>query len=158
MIRYRLQCARGHQFESWFANGAAYDSLAERGQLACATCGTSAIEKAPMAPRLGRSAAPSVDEDSGASQPMPPVEAGEPDTRPLAGGQTVRHALRKLRAQIIAKADYVGPRFAAEARRIDASDAPSRGIYGEATPEDARALIEDGIAIWPLPPRLEDAN
>lgn len=131
MIRYRLNCASGHDFESWFASGADFDRLEAAGHLSCAVCGSSEVEKAVMAPQLAQPGP----EEKPLSKPASPAE----------------QALRELRAKFEAKAENVGRGFATEARRIHEGEAPERPIYGEAKLDDARALIDDGIAVAPLP-------
>ena len=128
MVRYSLSCADGHRFDSWFQSASAYDDLAARGLLACAECGSSKVEKALMAP-----AVPSAREDL--SKPQDPREA----------------ALAAMRRHVEENSDYVGLSFAAEARKIHAGDAPERNIWGEAKPDEAKALLEDGIPVAPLP-------
>lgn len=138
MIRYSLQCHAGHAFESWFRDSAAYDSLREAGALSCATCGSTDVEKALMAPALA----------SGRTAPEPP---GAGSMVSATADSPLHEALAALRREIEAKADYVGPRFAEEARRIHEGDADARAIWGEATGTEARALVEDGIPVAPLP-------
>lgn len=130
MICFTLKCARGHDFDSWFGSGAAFDSLKAAGRLTCAVCGSSDVDKAVMAPRVA------------------PVR----DDHPLSGpASTAEQALAELRRHIEAKSENVGTNFAAEARKIHNGDAPLRPIIGEAKWAEARELIEDGIQIAPLP-------
>ncbi|SIT78804.1 DUF1178 family protein [Pontibaca methylaminivorans] len=142
MIRYALKCSDGHAFESWFQSAEAYERLARSGRISCAVCGGGSVEKAIMAPRV--STAPAARE----------IE------RPLSEPANEREkALAELRRRVEENADYVGLSFAAEARAIHEGSAPSRAIYGEARPDDARQLIEDGVEIAPLPFRIHrDAN
>jgi hypothetical protein len=133
MIHYDLVCDAGHRFDSWFQSAARFDGLKGGGHLSCAVCGSATVEKALMAPSVavkvsGRAAAT-------ISSPRDPHEA----------------ALAALRAKIEAGSDYVGMNFVAEARAIHAGDAPERSIYGEARADEARALIEDGVPVAPLP-------
>ena len=130
MIRYNLRCADGHAFEAWFRSSAAFDEQRAAARVLCAVCGSAEVEKAPMAPsvRGGREAQP-------LSRPASPAEA----------------ALAKLRRHIERTSDYVGPDFAAEARRIHEGEAEKRAIWGEASREDARALKDDGIPVAPIP-------
>ncbi len=130
MICFTLKCAKGHDFDSWFGSGAAFDSLKATGRLSCAVCGGTDVDKAVMTPRV----------------------ASARDERPLSGpASTAEQALAELRKQIEAHTEDVGKNFAAEARKIHEGDAPLRPIMGEAKWQDARALIEDGIQIAPLP-------
>jgi hypothetical protein len=130
MILFKLRCSAGHEFEAWFRDGATYERQASRGLIACSQCGDSAIVKAPMAPRLGRSRA-------------------RADTAPSPA--QLRRMLQELRQHVETHCDDVGDRFAEEARRIDCGDAAPRGIYGEATEDEVRALTEDGIEVGRIP-------
>ena len=137
MIRYAIKCSADHTFDSWFQSATAFEALRGAGHVSCPNCGSTTVEKGLMAPavRLSEAAV------------MPAV----PD-RPLeAPGTDVEAALAALRRQIEANSDYVGLNFAAEARRIHAGEAPERSIYGEARADEARALIEDGVPVAPLP-------
>jgi hypothetical protein len=131
MIRYALRCDREHRFDSWFGSSADFDRLAAGGMLACSVCGSTEVEKDLMAPR---------------------VAAPAREARPLsAPASPAEQALAELRRKVEAESEDVGRGFAAEARRIHAGEAPERPIIGEARPADARALIEDGIPVAPLP-------
>lgn len=162
MIKYTLRCRKGHEFEAWFQSSAAYDKLAKRGQVSCAVCGGEGVEKAMMAPRIGKRAGTAPAQVAAAKDTAPPVGASEGDARRAAQLEM----MRAIRADVAANADYVGPRFATEARRIheagrgDDEDAPKpkRRIYGEASRQEARELIEDGITVLPLPKLPEDHN
>jgi hypothetical protein len=129
MIRYSLRCQNGHDFESWFQNAAAYEALTAARRLSCPDCGSDAVAKAPMAPNVQAS------KKTDLSRPMSKKEA----------------ALAALRQHIEDNSDYVGLRFAAEARAMHDGLIPDRPIHGEARPEEARALIEDGVPVAPLP-------
>jgi len=130
MVRYALKCAAGHDFESWFASAAAYDALSSAHRLECPVCGSSEVEKALMAPRV-----------------RPAERAGA-----LREAETDREkALAKLRAEVERNSDYVGLEFAAEARAMHEGATPHRSIYGEAKLEEARALLDDGVPVAPLP-------
>ena len=155
MIRYRLKCKKGHEFDAWFANSAAYDRQAKCKQLSCAKCGSTQVSKALMTPKVGtRSAA----KGSQAKEAGRAREAAKPETHRLAAHGELMAAMRKLRAEIEAKSDYVGPRFSDEARKIHYEEAPARGIHGEATADEAKALSEEGIEFFPLPILPEDHN
>lgn len=139
MIRYTLKCAEGHSFESWFQSGEAFDALAARGLLSCGVCGGADVSKAMMAPKVA--VAPAADP---AKEPVPEAPLSTPsDPREM--------ALRKMREHVEKTSTYVGGNFAREARDQHLGDAPETPIYGEAAPEEARALIEDGVPILPLP-------
>jgi hypothetical protein len=140
MIRYTLKCTAGHRFDSWFQNAGAFAALQSAGQLACVVCGSVEVDKDLMAPSLrpGRGS-----DDA----PMP--EAPAPNLRDPTSD--LEAAIAALRKQIAENSEYVGMNFAAEARRIHEGTAPERSIHGEAGPEDARKLIEDGLPVAPLP-------
>ncbi len=134
MIRFNLTCAQGHDFESWFQSGAAYDRLQSAGMIACTRCGATEVRKSLMAPALGGGTGP-------APAPQdPPRLTDERDA-----------ALAALRRRIDEHSEYVGMSFAREARAMHEGDAPARSIHGEAKIEDARRLIEDGVPVAPLP-------
>jgi hypothetical protein len=142
MIRYTLTCKAGHGFDSWFQSADAFGALQAAGQLACPVCGETRVEKALMAPAVVQArhtaAAP-------AAEPAPPRPTlSEPQSE-------LETAIAALRRQIEENSDYVGMNFAAEARRMHDGDAPTRAIHGEAKPEEARKLIEDGVPVAPLP-------
>jgi len=139
MIRYALRCASAHDFESWFASAAAFDTLCEAGHVACPVCGSAEVRKALMAPG---------------------VSAAAPEPRQRLGPTTpAEHVLARMRAEIEKRSENVGRRFAAEARSIHLGEAPERAIHGQARPEEARSLIEDGIEVVPLPfPTPDKAN
>lgn len=148
MIRYALKCTQGHDFESWFQSAAAYDWLAGAGHVACPMCGDVKVAKSLMAPqvRLARAVEPGDAEPVDADR-VPPKAAG-PLTSPANKDEA---ALAALRRHVEENADYVGGTFAAEARRIHAGAAPERPIWGEARIDDAKALIDEGINVAPLP-------
>jgi hypothetical protein len=161
MIRYTLNCDHGHTFESWFANSSAYDKQAKRSLIACPVCSSSKVEKAIMAPRLGRSdaveepiARPAAAPAPAPATPTPaaPVAMMSPVEREL------RSKLKELREHIVKNADYVGPRFPEQARKIHYGEVEHRSIYGEATPEEAEELNEEGIAFHPLPVLPDEFN
>jgi hypothetical protein len=132
MIRYSLSCDQGHDFDSWFQSAAAYDRLSAGGHVACALCGSTAVEKALMAPAVR------------------PADRAE--TAPLSAPQSeLEKKLAALRAHIDENSDYVGLSFAAEARAMHDGLIPERAIHGEARPDEARRLIDDGIPVAPLP-------
>jgi hypothetical protein len=135
MIRYALRCDQDHAFESWFRSAAGYDALVAAGQVACPDCGSKGVIKALMAPGVAGDTA-----------------RIEVPTAVLSAPANAREAaLAALRRKIEANSEYVGLSFAAEARAIHDGDAPERAIHGEARPEDARRLIEDGVPVAPLP-------
>ncbi|MFW2587742.1 DUF1178 family protein [Sagittula sp. SSi028] len=135
MIQFALKCDQGHSFDSWFQSAAAYDKLRAAGHVACAVCGSAEVEKALMAPRVNHG-------DTAAAKPAP---LSEPAADPA------QQALAALKAHVEQNTDYVGRNFTTEARKMHSGDAPERAIWGEAKPEEAKALIDDGIQIAPLP-------
>jgi hypothetical protein len=152
MIRYRLKCEKRHEFEAWFSNSTAFDKQARRGLVSCPKCGTSKVEKALMTPGIAKGLKRKRTRKAPAPQPDPQ------HTHRLAAHGELMGAMRKLRAEIEGKSEYVGPRFPEEARKIHYEEAPQRGIYGEATHEEAKALSEEGIDFFPLPLLPEDQN
>ena len=128
MIRFSLRCASGHEFEAWFRNGEGYDAQQQAGEIGCPECGDTQVEKALMAPSIGRSR----------------------DNAPISPAQ-LRAALVELRRQVENGCDYVGPQFAEEARRIHYGEADPRGIYGEASADESRELAEEGINFGRIP-------
>lgn len=152
MILFTLKCVADHRFEAWFRDNAAYDRQERRGLIACPDCGSNQVVKAPMAPRLGRS-------DKGMSVSEPVAPRSEDPVAPSANATEgsppspaqVRYALQVLRRHIERHCDDVGDQFAAEARRIHKGEAKARGIYGEATPADTKALLDDGIDVASIP-------
>jgi hypothetical protein len=156
MILYRLQCKKGHQFEAWFASSAAYDKQAKREQLSCPKCGTSKVSKALMAPAVPKRRSRAKPRPE--APPPAIAEPARPETYRLAAHGELAAAMRRLRAEIESKSEYVGPRFPEEARKIHHEEAPPRGIHGEATAEEAKALSEEGIEFFPLPILPEDRN
>lgn len=154
MICYRLKCKKGHEFDAWFANSAAYEKQVKGKQLCCAKCGSTNVSKALMAPKVAkRSKAKETAREASRTR-----EAPKPETHRVAAHGELMAAMRKLRAEIEAKSEYVGPRFPDEARKIHYEEAPARGIHGEATADEAKALSEEGIEFFPLPILPEDHN
>jgi hypothetical protein len=135
MIKYALVCAQEHPFEGWFGSSADYDDQSQRGLVSCPVCGLAEVRKQIMAPAVSgtkaRSSGPETD----------------PATRSM-----MMEAMARVRSHVTENFDYVGDRFAAEARAIHEGASEDRGIYGEASPKQVRALIEDGVQVAPLPP------
>lgn len=128
MIKYALKCDNGHSFESWFASADAYDTLKAAGHVSCMECGSTAVEKAIMAPRV----------------------AGGREEKALAPSE-MENKLAEMRDAVEKNATYVGGNFAKEARAQFLGDVPDRPIWGEANREEAKSLIEDGVPVAPLP-------
>ena len=141
MIQYSLHCSKGHQYDAWFKGAAAFDEQQARGIVTCAVCGDDAVEKAPMAPAVARTDSEKVS-----------LSSGHPDAVKF------REMLRAYRQKVTSEADYVGDKFAEEARKIHFEEVEARGIYGEATRDEVSGLLEEGIAFMPLPDLPEEHN
>lgn len=147
MIHYDLICDHGHEFDGWFRDSAAYDAQVKGGLVVCTLCGSDTVEKQIMAPGIP---AKSNTKPDGPQKMM----AGPLDPRM----QSMMQMMREVRKNVEANSEYVGDRFAEEARKIHYAETEKRGIYGEATADDTKALIEEGIEIHPLPRLPEDSN
>ncbi|HWP25523.1 MAG TPA: DUF1178 family protein [Xanthobacteraceae bacterium] len=157
MIRYALVCDQRHEFEIWFKNSADYDRQRKRNLVTCPACGSVKVEKGIMAPAVAKTsrsvaAAPAPEGAPPDAEQKAPVAMMSPQEREL------RQKLRELRDHLIKNADYVGPRFPEEARRMHYGEIEHRSIYGEASPQEARELHEEGIEFHPLPILPEDRN
>lgn len=148
MIKYALNCEKAHSFESWFSDGDSYDVQARRGLIACPECNSTRVSKALMAPAVV-GAQKKQRRPEGAPAPVALLDERQ---------QRLREVAQRLRQEIIANSDDVGTKFPEEARAIHDGDAPARSIRGQATPEEARALIEDGVGVLPLPFLPEEFN
>lgn len=135
MIRYALRCRKGHDFDGWFAGSDAFDAQASAGQVACPDCGTTDVEKALMAPSIPRRQA---------SAPAP--------------GRAFYNAVRAYRTKVMAETDDVGADFPRQARAMHEGTEEHRPIRGAATPDEAKAMREDGVAILPVPPEPPTEN
>jgi hypothetical protein len=135
MILFNLRCAKEHVFEGWFRSGDAYEEQAQAKTISCPVCGSRKVEKAPMAPRIGKGG-----ENAIARQNADTEKAAQ-----------LTKALRELRAKVESESDYVGERFAEEARRIHYGEIETRSIYGESTNEEAEELREEGIPFARIP-------
>jgi hypothetical protein len=138
VIRYQLTCPQGHHFDGWFASSSAFDEQRARALVTCPVCGTDEVEKALMAPAVRVST----------SQP---AARSEPVAVLTDKDRALRDMIRAVRAEVEKTAENVGDRFAEEARRIHDGEVEAKSIYGRATSEEARALVEDGIGFLPLP-------
>jgi hypothetical protein len=137
VIAYSLRCHRGHEFDGWFRDSAAFDEQSGSGHLSCPSCNSVRVEKAIMAPAI-----------SGTKKSV----------RSKSEAKQMRQFATGLRKYVQENGDYVGPNFAEEARKIHYGETPDRHIYGEATHKEAQELIEEGVDVAPLPPDLEGAN
>ena len=172
MIRYALQCERGHAFESWFQDSASFDKQAKRGLVSCPTCDSTDVEKsimAPQIPRKGRSAEQRAGEEKvmrasarKKKAAAAATAASAPETAaPLAMAPQeaeLRAKLKELRDHIKANADNVGEQFPEQARKMHYGEIEHRPIYGDASPTEAKALIEEGVEVMPLPVLPDDRN
>ncbi|ADE84179.1 DUF1178 family protein [Rhodobacter capsulatus] len=137
MIRYTLKCDKEHSFDSWFASAAAYEALQARGMVSCTICGSTTVEKALMAPAV---------------RPARKAAAAPAAEAPLSAPQTgIEEAFAAMRQAVEANSDYVGVNFVAEARAMHEGVKPERAIHGEARLDEAKALLDDGIPVMPLP-------
>jgi hypothetical protein len=156
MIRYNLRCERDHAFESWFQSSSAYETQEKRKLVNCPVCGSAKVERAIMAPQIvskkGR--------DVAVPAPAAATEVTTSASTPLMMAQEreLRAKLKELRDHIVKNADNVGERFPNEARKMHYGDIEHRPIYGEASPEEARSLIEEGVEVSPLPVLPDDRN
>ena len=141
MITYSLACENHHKFDAWFRSAEAYDEQHGRGIVTCPVCGSGKVDKALMAPAVARMNSEKVSLSTG--HPMQ---------------SEIREFLRAMRKKVTSEADYVGDRFAEEARKIHFKEADARGIYGEATHDEVAELLDDGVDFLPLPQLPEEAN
>ena len=141
MIKYALGCAQGHSFESWFPDSAAYEKQRKRGFVSCPECGSTEVDKAIMAPAV-------VGGDRAAVESGPALVVD--DRR-----RQAREFFTRMRREIEANTDDVGAKFPQVARAIHLGEEPERAIRGRASLEEAKSLVEDGIAVMPMP-MLED--
>jgi hypothetical protein len=165
MIKYALACENGHSFESWFQNSAAYDKQVKRKLVTCPVCDSAKVEKSIMAPQVART-----DNRSRRSrQPEPvavpeaaPAAAPAPEKSPVAmmspQEREFRTKLKELRDHLTKNAENVGPKFPEQARKMHYGEIEHRSIYGEASPEEAKDLHDEGIEFHPLPVLPEDRN
>jgi hypothetical protein len=159
MIRYALVCEKGHDFESWFADSAAYDKQIKRKLIACPHCGTAEVEKAIMAPRLAGSRKREAPAEPATAAPAPEkAQEKAPVAMISPQEQELRTKLKELRDHLTKNADHVGVKFPEEARKMHYGEIKHRSIYGEASPEDAKALAEECIEFHPLPILPDERN
>lgn len=160
MIKYTLVCDKGHDFESWFADSAAYDKQAKRKLIACPVCQSVKVEKAIMAPRLATSK-----QRRGTEFSVPPTESRAPAPEaptPVAvispQEQEFRTKLKELRDHLIKNSENVGAKFPEQARKMHYGEMEHRSIYGVASPDEAKDLAEEGIEFHSLPVLPDDRN
>jgi hypothetical protein len=174
MIRYTLNCANDHSFESWFPGSDAFDKQVKRGFVTCPQCGSAKVAKAIMAPNVGRRDLDRRDLDRGpgarTTQHVSTLPSGEaPAAEPAGAAQRpvaivsekereLRAMLRAVRTFVEANSEDVGRKFASQARKMHDGEIEHRAIRGEASGEDVKALIEDGIEVHPLPVLPDERN
>ncbi len=152
MIHYDLRCSQDHAFDGWFKDSAAFDRQAKRGLVECPHCGDVKVERALMRPAVAKREAPRAPTPVPAAQPPKSQPQGSPAA--VADARLPDHMramLQRMRAEVEKHCDYVGPQFADEARKIHRGESDKRGIYGEASPEQAEALADEGIEISQIP-------
>jgi len=141
LIRFSLHCDRAHDFEGWFRSNDDFDTQKKRGFVECPSCGSSKVEKALMAPAVS----------TGRKKEKIALAMGEAQKQAMA-------ELKALSQKMRDNADYVGDKFAEEARKIHFGETEARGIYGEATADEAKGLIDDGVEFMPIPVFPDDQN
>jgi hypothetical protein len=156
MIKYSLVCKDGHAFESWFASGMAYEEQNGRGFVECPVCRSSQVSKAIMAPAIASHLGSVVEHDILPPQPIMPIPVPPALLDPQ--NREMREVMGAIRTQILADTVDVGKSFPEEARKMHDGEIPERPIRGEASAEEAHALIQDGVKIVPVPMAPEDLN
>jgi hypothetical protein len=161
MISFTLACDRGHEFESWFASGAAFEQQRKRRLVTCPMCGSAKVDKTVMAPAVARTdnrtrqgAVEAPSSPAPLAQPpgpQPHAVLGEPERQ-------VRDMIRALRKHVAENSDYVGHKFPEEARQMHHGEIEHRSIWGEASAEEAKALAEEGVEVHPLPLLPDERN
>jgi hypothetical protein len=142
LIKYTLSCDSGHSFDGWFSSSADFDRQAELGLVSCPVCGSASVAKELMAPSVSTS-------------------RKKDEAKVLMMDQARKEAVAKIRELVTAireNSDDVGEKFPEEARKIHYGEAEERGLIGKATADEARALLEEGIEIAPLPVLPDDVN
>jgi len=148
MIKYALACEQAHEFESWFPSSEAFETQRKRGFVTCPYCNSAKVEKQIMAPSVART-------DKAPKAPTPEVQ---PVAVLSERERELRAALRALREHVLKNAEDVGKGFIEEARKMHYGETEERSIYGEADLAEARALLEEGIDVLPLPVVPDDRN
>ena len=146
MILYDLRCSQGHKFEAWFKDSGSYDKQAKRGDVECPVCSDTSVEKAIMAPRLSSST-----RKKGSEHDTPISRGPHSDERASEVAREILDAVGKVQRHVEENCDYVGDKFADEARAIHHGDSEERGIYGEATKSEVEDLLDEDIPVMPVP-------
>lgn len=152
MIHYQLCCAADHAFDGWFKDSDAFDKQAKAGFVECPTCGSAKVRRALMAPAIPKKGRPARTK-AAIAEAMPPAPPAPVQPQAMAGPVPAQLValLQRVRAEVEQKCEYVGAEFAEEARKIHLGETKVRGIYGEASSEEAEALKEEGIDIAQIP-------
>ncbi|TLP42609.1 DUF1178 family protein [Cohaesibacter sp. CAU 1516] len=176
MIKYSLRCDQNHQFEGWFRNSDDCEAQIHDGYLECPFCGSRAVSKSLMAPRVSGTRSQNRSQTQPTLQAEPQEKTSQASPAPVADGaganapvpvtndgaaidpKALQDMLRSYRKHVVESSDYVGDKFAEEARKMHFKESEARGIYGEATIDDVKSLAEDGIECLPLPVLPEDQN
>lgn len=150
MIHYQLRCGQSHGFDGWFNDSASFEKQAKRGLIECPECGGTDIERALMAPALARRQALPAPTET----PSPPAEANVAAPEKATAGRLPAQmlaVLQRMRAEVEKNCDYVGPKFADQARAMHRGEIEPKGIYGETTDEQAESLAEEGVTVSKIP-------
>ena len=159
MILYRLRCSQGHEFESWFKDSKTYERQERKSLIGCVICGDSKVARAVMAPRLGKGGKEkTVEASAGVPAAVPAPQQQQMAALVRNMPKELREALLKVREHVEKNCEHVGDKFAEEARKIHFEETEKRSIRGQATPEEAQALREDGVPFAPLPVLPDDHN
>lgn len=158
MIRYTLACDKGHQFESWFADSAAYDKQAKHKLVSCPICGSAKVDKTIMAPRISTSKKRAKAADLAVEAPAPVAAGNTPVAMVSPQEQELRSKLKELREHLTKNSDNVGDKFPEEARKMHYGETEHRSIYGNASPQDAKEMLDEGIEFHPIPVLPDERN
>lgn len=153
MIKYSLRCDSNCEFDGWFGSSSAYEVQEAAGQIECPHCGSTCVQKAPMAPRIARQSL-----QDGLAELLQPFQSVPMPTEHVAKQSEINEVLRRFRADVKARATYVGREFAAEVRQMHFEDAPKRDVWGEATYDEIDDLLDDDIDVFALPQLPEDKD
>lgn len=169
MIRYKLLCKKGHEFEGWFRGSDAYEQQTKRGLIDCPECGSRQVRKALMSPNVARrdkGKRKPVQEDTGVA--TPPAPASSPVTVANAVGaehqefaarrREILAMMRKLRAEVLEKSEDVGERFPEEARKMHYREVEPRAVHGQASVNEVKELLEEGVEVYPVPQVPDEHN